>query len=379
LTNFRPTVAEINLDSIRHNASALRKAAGPGTFFCPMIKANAYGHGAVEVARVLESMGVSAVGVAIAEEGLELRAAAIKLPILVFGLFGEESAQACVANNLTPVISRAGDLGHFARAAKSDFNIHLKFNTGMSRLGFETSDAQKIAKEVDQSRRLKVAGICSHLVQGEDWADEAGLSRRQAETLTAVAGAFGPATLHLHNSEALLAGKDLMGFGVRPGIALYGAGFGPLVKNTLGLKPVMSFRSKIGLIHEIEAGQGVSYHSTWRAKEKSVIGVIPVGYADGFHRRLSSKARLLVRGQKVPLVGTVCMDYIMCDLTGLVKTQPVEAGEPVTMWGIQAGASMLADEVANQAETIPYELFTSVSRRVPRLFTDGAKTWSDNG
>lgn len=379
MTTFRPTIAEVSLSALRDNAEALRRAAGQDTFFCPMVKANAYGHGAIEAAKVLAAMRVSAVGVAMAEEGLELRAAGLELPILVFGLFGDESSQACVANNLTPVISRESDLAAFGKAAKSDFKIHLKFNTGMNRLGFETADAQKIARRLDQMPSLKVTGLCSHLVQGEDWADESGASRAQAGALRAAAGAFGEVTLHLHNSGALLSGKDLMGFGVRPGIALYGAGFGPLVKNTLGLKPVMSFRSKIGLVHEVEAGRGVSYNGTWRAKEKSLIGVIPVGYADGYHRRLGSRAGVLVRGQKVPVVGTVCMDYIMCDLTGMANARQIEPGEPVTLWGAQAGASMLADEVASQAETIPYELFTSVSRRVPRNFTDGARSWSDIG
>ncbi len=375
---FRPTVAEINLTALTNNVSRLRERAGLKTWFCPMIKANAYGHGAVQIGKTLESMNVDALGVAMAEEGLELRAAGIRAPILVFGLFGEESARACINENLTPVISRGQDLDVFSRLAESPLAVHLKFNTGMNRLGFEVSEASRIATKLKAAKNLLLKGLASHFMQGEDWALPDGTAKLQARKLREVAAHFpGVGVLHLLNSGALIAGKTSDGFGVRPGIAIYGAGFDRLRPAPLGLQPVMSLKSKIALIQHLNDGDGVSYNSRWRATGKTAVGVIPIGYADGVHRLLTQRASVLVRGLKIPLVGTVCMDYIMCDLTGL--GMEIEAGEPVCLWGTLGDASILADEVASQAETIAYELFTGVSRRVPRKYLDGAKSWLING
>ncbi|MGE0764623.1 MAG: alanine racemase, partial [Bdellovibrionales bacterium] len=303
MNNYRPTYADVDLSALRHNVRWLKERAGAGIWFCPMVKANAYGHGAVAIAQALSEMKVDALGVALVEEGLILRQAGIQVPLLVFSLFSEAAAEACVANNLTPVLSRQEDLQFFKDKAASDFQVHLKFNTGMNRLGFEVNEAAQVAEFFKNQSRLKLTGLCSHLVQGEDWSQSFGQSGQQAEALKVAAKFFqGQPILHLLNSAALLSPASARGFGVRPGIAVYGGG-----ANGTPLKPVMHLRSEVAMIHKIKAGQGVSYNSRWRASQDSVIAVVPLGYGDGFFRLLTNRAQALVRGQRVPLVGTVCM------------------------------------------------------------------------
>lgn len=370
----RRTQAEINLAHLRQNFLHLKAKAGAKTWMCPMVKADAYGHGAVEVAKVLSAAGAHALGVALVEEGLCLRRAGIEIPILVFGFFSAATAQTCVEARLTPVLSHEEDLAHFARATKSPFALHLKFNTGMNRLGFEVEEAVRIARLLSRHSYLRVQGLCSHLIQGEDWRVPQGRSRLQAEQLNAALQAFtGVEVVHLHNSAAILSGQDLKGLGARPGIAIYGAGAGQ------DLEPVMSLQSEVALLHRVQKGATVSYDGRWQAPEESLIGVIPIGYADGVRRALSNQGAVLVRGRKVPIRGTVCMDYMMCDLSRVASDPPIGIGEPVTLWGRQGPASLLADEVASQAQTIAYELFTGVSSRVPRKYVDGAKSWFNNG
>lgn len=374
MSNFRPTFAEVDLSALRHNVKWLRARAGSGTWFCPMVKANAYGHGAVSVAKVLAELKVDAIGVAMVEEGLVLRQAGIKIPILVFGIFSQEAAALAVKENLTPVLSRWQDLEFFKIGTPSQYPVHLKFNTGMNRLGFEVNDAAKVAEFLKLSSKLKVTGICSHLSQGEDWSENSGASALQAEKLKVAASGFLPGpVVHLLNSAALLSPTGTRGLGVRPGISMYGAGLTMTsAQGAEGLRPVMHLRSEVALLHHLKAKEGVSYNSTWRAKKASTVAVIPIGYADGIPRLGSNRLSALVRGQRVPLVGTVCMDYIILDVTKLQKeARGVLPGEPVTLWGEQGEAVISADEVAGHAETIAYELFTGVGARVPRRDQDG--------
>ena len=375
MTNYRPTYADVDLSALRHNVKWLRSRAGRDVWFCPMVKANAYGHGAIEVAHVLAKMKVDAIGVAMVEEGLALRQAGIKLPILVFGVFSQLAAELSVNQKLTPVLSRWLDLEFFKICAQSELEIHLKFNTGMNRLGFEVNEASTLAAFLKQSPKLKLTGICSHLSQGEDWSESNGVSATQAQALKAAASAFAPGPiLHLLNSAALLSPTGTRGIGVRPGIAMYGAGAAGTIspQGIEGLRPVMNLRSEVVLLHHLKAKEGVSYNSTWRAKRASTVAVVPIGYADGIPRLIGNRASALVREQRVPLVGTVCMDYIMLDVSKLEKAAGgIKPGEPVTLWGGQGKALITADEVAGYAETIAYELFTSVGARVPRHFNEG--------
>lgn len=366
---LRPTFAEVDLSALRHNIKWLRERAGKDNWFCPMVKANAYGHGAAAIGRVLEDLQVNALGVALVEEGVELRVSGVRAPILVFGLFSDSAIDVCLNNKLTPVLSRWHDLEVFEKRADAQFGVHLKFNTGMNRLGFEPADAVRVAEFFRHARHLKLEGICSHLMQGEDWHETTGFSVRQGEALKAAAAAFAPGpVLHLLNSSALLSAAGTRGFGVRPGIAIYGAGF----PNESSLRPVMHLRSEVALLHHLKAQEGVSYNARWRAPRESVVATVPIGYGDGFFRILTNRTEALVRGQRVPLVGTVCMDYIILDVTNLGSGKNgVQPGEPVTLWGLQGDHWLKADEVAERAETISYEVFTAVSPRVPRRYRDG--------
>lgn len=366
---FRATYAEIDLSALRHNVRVLRAQAGREIWFCPMVKANAYGHGSLAVAKVLQEMKVDAIGVALVEEGVTLRQGGIQLPILIFGVFSEAGADAAIKHQLTPVINRWLDLEAFAKRAQEPLSVHLKFNTGMNRLGFDLHDGAKVKDYFLANPRLRLEGICSHLVQGEDWSREDGVSGHQARVLQQVIPLFHPRPLvHLFNSAALMTGTGARGWGVRPGIALYGAGFPENTK----LKPVMHLRSEIAMLHEVAAGEGVSYHSKWKAQQSSMIATVPIGYGDGFLRILTNRADALVRSQRVPLVGTVCMDYIMLDVSSVVaRFGPIQAGEPVTLWGKQGPSWIRADEVAEKAETISYEVLTNVGPRVPRRYWDG--------
>ncbi len=371
MERYRPTFAEIDLAALKHNLKALKGAAGgPSQWICPMVKGNAYGHGATQVSRQLVKEGVDAIGVALIEEGITLREAGVTGPILVFGWFSEESARACVSHSLTPVISRIEDLRAFKKGVHAPYSIHLKFNTGMNRLGIDKHQFGSLRSLLAEAKQLKVEGLCSHLAQGEDWGDENGFSHGQAAALKSIAAEFSDIrVLHLLNSAALLTGAVPKGFGVRPGIALYGAGE---LRERLGLRPVMHLHSAIGTVHHLKKGDGVSYNFRWRTQRDALVGVVPIGYADGYMRILTNRGFSLLRGERVPLVGTVCMDYIMLDLTDVVmKTGPVTEGELVTLFGEQGVSRLPADEVAELAETIPYEIFTAVSNRVPRIYKNG--------
>ncbi len=370
MNSLRPTYADVDLAALRRNVFWLREKAGQGTWFCPMVKANAYGHGAVAVARVLEEMKVDALGVAMVEEGLALRQAGIRLPILVFGLFFESAAELCFAQGLTPVLSRWSDLAEFEKKASGHFPVHVKINTGMNRLGFEFSEISKLSQHFRQSKNLKLEGLCSHLIRGEDWSVARGTSAQQAEALKTAARAFAqPVPMHLLNSAALLSESGTLGFGVRPGIAIYGAGF----QKEPHLQPVMHLRSEVAMVHSVRKNEGVSYDSRWRAQRDSLVATVPIGYGDGFSRILTNRIEALIQEQRVPLVGTVCMDYIMLDVTKVVERfgVAVKQGDPVTLWGKQGAALISVDEIAERAETISYELLTNVGPRISRRYRDG--------
>lgn len=373
--NLRPTIAEINLDAIQSNFHTLKSLLVDGAFFCPMVKANAYGHGAVQVTKALEKAGARFVGVSLVEEGLELRKAGVEIDILVFGTFYDsESAEECIQASLTPVISTFDQLQVLAEQTSSkNVNVHLKFDTGMSRLGFSMDQISKLKSEVLKVPQLNLQGICTHLAKGEDFGLSEGFSAKQFEHFDKVIQSFADRNVYVHalNSAGLgaLACESFKAkYGARPGISLYGQQ--PIVEKTkLNLKNVMTLKSKIVSSRIIPAGQSVSYSGTWVSKRESLIGVLPIGYADGVPRNLSNNFSVLCRGQRVPVVGTVCMDYVMLDLTSLKSQLPsLGRGEEIVLIGRQGNTELTALEWAQNLGTITYEIFTGISNRVSRVY-----------
>lgn len=380
---YRRTFAEIDLDALEANIKAIRSHFPAETFFCPMVKANAYGHGDVIVARALEAMGVRHVGVCLIEEGLLLRNFGVKIDILVFRGFDREGARKILQYNMTPVVTSWEQLEHLLALATNPVRIHLKFDTGMNRLGFPVSEAKKLFEKLEHEPRLKVDALVTHLFEGEDGDRDDGNTVRQLRLFHEAARVFAPMNpvCHALNSAGIVRKIESRGlnkehplhlrdWGLRPGLMIYG--MNPIARGAgLDLQPVMTLRSQAGVLRALAPGESVSYNGTWKAKRDSVVAVVPIGYADGYHRLLSNRAEALFGGVRVPVVGNVCMDYLMLDVTDALKKKPLAPGhEPeIVLFGRSAeGAALGADELARHAQTIPWEIFTSVGERVPRRY-----------
>ncbi|WP_374075004.1 alanine racemase [Bdellovibrio bacteriovorus] len=382
---YRRTFAEINLDHLAHNIRVLQKAF-PQTFLCPMVKANAYGHGDVQLARFLETLGIEHLGVCLIEEGLLLRNFGVKAEILVFRGFDREGAEKILQYNMTPVVSTWEQIEHLEEAASSPVGIHLKFDTGMNRLGFRPEEAQKLFDRLWQNKKIRLKALVTHLFNGEDAVSDKGHSAEQLRKLDRVSQIFKPFNIFCHslNSAGILsllalqrdgvpAGHPLVlqQWGIRPGLMIYG--YNPLAdKNICELKPVMSLKSQVGTYRHLKAGETVSYSGTWTAKQDSVIAVVPIGYADGYHRILSNQSTVVFAGQRVPVVGNICMDYLMLDVTAIVQGKDLKdfKDQEVTLFGYGSDGNFLSpEELAQHAKSITWEMLTSVGERVPRIYT----------
>lgn len=387
---YRRTFAEINLDHIAHNFEVLKRAFPQTPFLCPMVKANAYGHGDVAVARCLEQAGAKHLGVCLIEEGLLLRRGGVKADILVFRGFDREGAEQMIQHNLTPIVATWDQLEAIQEVAKKSVGIHLKFNTGMNRLGFHPNEAQDLFEACWQNSKIRVNGILTHLYNGEDAADPLGDSAEQLAGIERVMSVFKSLNpmVHTLNTAGILNHVAIRGdkqsshpllrvnWGLRPGLMIYG--YNPLAnQKILPLKPAMTLKSVASTYRELQAGEVVSYGGTWSAKKDSVIAVVPIGYADGYHRILSNKAHVLFSGQRVPVVGNICMDFLMVDVTEVVKNKNLKdlKEQEIILFGQDpAGQTLSPEELAKYAQTITWEILTSVGERVPRVYTgDWAK------
>ncbi|MGZ3691589.1 MAG: alanine racemase [Pseudobdellovibrio sp.] len=381
---FRRTAAEINLDHLGDNWSVIQKIAGDERFICPMVKANAYGHGAVEVSQALGDVGAKAFGVCLIEEGLQLREAGISSEILVFGGFDKPGAAKITEYQLTPVVSSWAQIKALEAEADTTVKVHLKFNTGMSRLGFEATDAEKLSDYFKKTKLLKLKALLTHLAISEDSAETDGMTSRQLNSFMKIEDFFSSHSLfsHVFNSGAIIALGSLQQaennnhllmkrkWGFRPGLMLYG--YQPLMEiQNKNLKPVMTFKTAVESIRVLSEGETVSYGAKWKASKKSYIATLPVGYADGLSRLLSNQGYVLIKGERAPIVGTVCMDYIMVDVTALVESKKIDTTheEEVILFGYDEQNNFLsAEEYAKHMQTISYEVLTSVGYRVPRHF-----------
>lgn len=364
---------ELSKSALNHNVRYLRGLLPKDSFFCPMVKANAYGHDDVLISRELETIGVKHLGVVTSEEAFKLRDSGIKADILVYGSYETRELQKFHEQNITPVISRLEQLDELNKIKlKGPQKIHVKFNTGMNRLGLSVEQVSEVMSRLTQS--LVLEGVCSHLLNADDLLEKNGYSVAQVrlfQTTATKLKTFTPA-LHLFNSASLLLKSEYSGeqksfienLGARPGLTIYG--LSPLGKNSQ-LRPVMSVVSQIEHIQHVKSGEVVSYGARWKAKRDSIIGIVPIGYADGYARSLTNKSQMLVGGHKVPTVGTVCMDYVMVDLTDVPLP---ERGARVTVIGQDMAQRIDFHDLANVTETIPYEFMTRIGNRLSRSWIE---------
>ena len=362
---MRPTRVEVERSALKHNLETLKMWNGSGAFFCPMVKANAYGHGAEAVARTVENSKLaSAVGVGLFEEGLLLREAGIRMPVLVFAALDKVAASAALTHQLTPVVGRFEDIEALLKVCgKSPLKIHVKLNTGMARLGFDRGELPKLHQTLNAHPVLSVEGVCTHLTHGEEAHENDGFTQKQLDLFRSMSDGFS-GVMHAHKSASLFAlasrglAKDSK-LGARPGIALYGLG-------GTGLKPALRWSTQLLRTHILEKGENAGYSARWTAPRKSVVGIVPVGYGDGYHRALSNRGEMLFRGMRVPVVGNVCMDYTFLDLTAASQGGEPKPGEEIVIIGRQGQEEIHAGWLAERAGTIDYEIVTSINERVPR-------------
>lgn len=379
MTGFRPTHVEIDLDALRHNFRQVKTQAGPGRRVLAVVKADAYGHGAARVAPALESAGADCFGVAMVEEGLELRRAGVRSPILILGGVYAGQEPEILRHRFVPAIfdlEVARRLDGAASAADQVWPYHLKIDTGMGRVGFRPEELSAVLKELAVLPNLTMSGVISHLALADEpdhpFTDEQ--IRRFRGLLQEIRQAgFSPGEIHLSNSAALFT-RDLPECNlVRPGIVLYGGLPSEHFSDRMDLRPVMSFRTSVVQVKQVPAGTGISYGHRFTAQRDSVLAAVPVGYADGYSRHLSNRGEVLIHGHLVPIAGTVCMDWILIDVTDVPD---VAVGDQVTLLGRDNGQWIAAEEWARKIGTISYEVFCQVSKRVPRIYRDETETGS---
>ncbi len=363
---IRPTVAHIDLDALRHNFSVIRREVGAVVRVLAPVKGTAYGHGAVECALALQEVGCDAFGVALVEEGVALRQAGVVAEIICLGGVGSRGPEEAVAWGLTPMVydlDTARALSKVAAAEGKEVPIHLKIDTGMGRLGVLPENWADFLTQVMVLDALRIEGIATHFCDadlGEDDFTRTQAARFDAALLEASNLGIKPRWVHASNSAAALRYMDYRYGMVRVGLALYGVSPGP--HREMGLKPVMSVTTEVLHVKTVPKGWGVSYGRTWRAGAEARLATLPVGYADGYPRSLSNVGEVLIHGERCAVRGTVCMDLLLVDVTRVQK--PVKPGDEVVLLGEELGAWDLAE----QADTIAYDILCSFSERVPRRF-----------
>lgn len=380
MIDSRPTFAEINLAALRENYAVVRAAVPPRTSLLAVVKADAYGHGFLEISKELERQGVDAFGVAFLAEAIQLRKSGIDKPILLLGGVYPGQERKCVGFGIASTVFSLDQLKAFDQAAGKLYRkalVHLKVDTGMGRLGVPYDQVPALLDVLKLLPNIYLEGVVSHFASADEL-DESGqfFTRLQAERFNSVveqvrAAGFSPRYLHIANSAATLLHDYPFCNLVRPGIALYGALPSPDFQGKILLRPVMRLMSRIAMLKWVEPATTISYGRRFTAGQRSLIASVPVGYADGYPRALTNKGQVLVRGQRAQVSGTVCMDWIMLDVTHIPD---VAVGDEVTLMGEdRQGNAIPVEELANWAGTIPYELLCGISKRVPRVYCGAGK------
>jgi len=368
-TVMRPTVVEVSLARLTENLGAIETAVAPAAVM-PIVKANAYGHGLVEVARHLVTQGARRLGVAFLEEAVALREAGVALPILVMGgILGNQiplflrhglTLTASSVDKLRQIDAAARDLGVTAR-------VHLKIDTGMERIGVHYYNAHGLLERAAECRHTVVEGIYSHFANAD--ADDLASARLQLARFLDVLQWYdkhgaAPPLRHMANSGAILQLRESHLDLVRPGILLYGVYPSAEVRRTIAVRPALAWKSRVVYFKVVTPGHPVSYGSTWQSDHPVRMVTVPVGYGDGYFRALSNVARVIIRGRKYPVVGRVCMDQIMVN----IEWETAYNGDEVVLLGAAGDETITCEDVAGWAGTIPYEVLTNINTRVPRLY-----------
>ena len=364
----RPAWAEIDLGAIAHNVGQIRKVTTGSTQICAVLKADAYGHGAIKVAEAVLQAGADKLAVATVSEALELRQAGFKVPILLLGYTPASQAAMVVDYDITQTIysmDSAQALSGAAAAAGKIVNVHIKIDTGMGRIGIRPEDAGTFAEAVSALPGIKVEGVFSHFAtaDSDDKAFAYEQYQRFMEGLQYIkAKGIAIPIRHIANSAAILDLPHTHLDMVRPGIILYGLWPSNEMNQSIELRPAMKFKAQVGFIKNMAAHTSVSYGRSYFTHRPTRIATLPVGYADGWSRLLTSKAQVMVRGQRAPLVGRVCMDQCMIDVSHIPD---VAEGDETLLFG---GADLPVEEIAALMGTINYEIVCMVGKRVPRLY-----------
>jgi alanine racemase len=386
----RPVWAEISFSALRQNFEAIRDYVNPPAEkrktprkVLSIVKGNGYGHGGPEVAKALEKFGSDWFGVASAGEGMDLRKAGVRKPILILGGFWPGEEKNIIEHNLTPAIHRCEHLALLdaaaAKARKKHFAFHLKIDTGMNRLGISAADIDCFANQLAKCKHLECVGTFTHLASSEVFTDtptgretpeQLKLFFDALDRLRARGVSYG--IVHIANSAAIASRPETWADMVRPGAILYGyhPGFDPIDLRTqyeakLPLRPVMSLRARLITIRSIPAGAGVGYNASWVAKRPSIVAVLAAGYADGIHRSLGNRGYVNIRSHRAPIIGIVSMDVTMLDVTDVPG---VAIGDIATLYGTDGDKVYPANVIARSIGTVTSDLISGVTRRVPRFY-----------
>ena len=361
--SYRPSWVEVDLEAIRDNARILRPENAE---LMAIVKANGYGHGAVEVARAAIEAGATWMGVALVEEGLELRAAGIEAPILVLSELPAGSEAVALAHRLTPTLYSGEGLERLSAAVRGSVPVHIKIDTGMHRVGvWPPEEAPAFARRV-QEAGLEVEGLFTHFARSEEdevtTKEQLGLFLESAEVIRSEG--VTPRLLHAANSGATILHPDSHLDLVRPGIALYGIEPAPGIGSHLGLRPALTWRSQVSAVKRLAAGEAISYGHRYRLERDAWVATVPVGYADGYPRQLTNVGEVLIDGRRCLVAGTVTMDQLVVDC----GDGEVRVGDDVVLIGSQESETIGADALGRLFGTIGYEIVSRIGERVPRRY-----------
>lgn len=367
------TVATVDLGALAHNLDQVRRRLDPTTQIIAVVKADAYGHGAVAVAKTLEARGVTWFGVATVDEGIALRDAGIRSSILLMGALFPERFADTVAHALTPVLYDQAQAKAFAEhvtGCSAPYSVHLKIETGMGRLGLDPEDVVALLRSPIFRGPLRAEGLMTHLADSDNPDPAytmAQLDRFRAVIRSAQAEKLSPPLIHAANSGAILGHPAARFTAVRPGIMLYGYHTAAHVNPSPDLRPVLSVTTKVVQVRTLKPGESTSYNRTYVVRRPSRIAVLPLGYADGYSRLLSNRGAVLINGKRAPVVGRVCMDMTMADVTDVPG---VSAGTDVTVIGRQENEQITATDIATWQGTIAYEVLCSLGPRITRIYKE---------